>query len=134
MTKRHGGRPLIINFSYLLSLSNGQILYRLGVAETVCETALINRTAVVRNLFTKSPPTSEKPTITLENLNKPGSTSVVIDILVNNCREAYEKLSEVGVEFLTPPNKPLGKQNGQLFVRCFFITNRGNDERACLQK
>jgi catechol 2,3-dioxygenase-like lactoylglutathione lyase family enzyme len=65
-------------------------------------------------LFTKSPPTPDKPTITLENLNKPGSTSVVIDIIVKDCRAAYEELVRLGVEFLTPPNKPFG-----MAWRCF---------------
>lgn len=58
------------------------------------------------DLFTKSPPTADKPNITLENLNKPGRTSVIIDILVDDCHAAYKTLLAQGVNFLTPPYEP----------------------------
>ena len=58
------------------------------------------------DLFTHSPPTPDKPTITLENRNEPGRTSVIIDILVDDCQAAYEALLALGVEFMTPPHEP----------------------------
>lgn len=57
-------------------------------------------------LFTHSPPTPDKPTITLANLNGPDTTPVIIDLLVSDCRAAYERLLARGVAFLTPPHSP----------------------------
>jgi len=58
------------------------------------------------DLFTRSPPTSDKPSVTIANLNRPGRTSVIIDLLVDDCHAAYKTLTEQGVTFLTPPQKP----------------------------
>lgn len=71
-------------------------------------------------LFTYSPPTPDKPAITLENLNKPGRTPVIVDILVDDCRAAYETLVELGVSFLTPPHEP--PWGG---LRCFAVDPDG---------
>jgi len=57
-------------------------------------------------LFTHSPPTPDKPTITLTNLNGPDTTPVIIDLLVSDCQAAYERLQKRGVVFLTPPHTP----------------------------
>lgn len=72
------------------------------------------------DLFTYSPPTPDKPTITLENRNEPGRTSVIIDLLVDDCTAAYEVLLAQGVEFLTPPHEP--PWGG---LRCFAIDPDG---------
>ena len=39
-------------------------------------------------LFTHSPPTPDKPTITLTNLNGADTTPVVVDLLVSDCQAA----------------------------------------------
>jgi catechol 2,3-dioxygenase-like lactoylglutathione lyase family enzyme len=57
-------------------------------------------------LFTHSPPTPDKPTITLTNLNGSDTTPVIIDLLVSDCQAAYERLQARGVRFLTPPHSP----------------------------
>lgn len=57
-------------------------------------------------LFIESPPTLDKPPCTLENRNAPGRTSVSIDLLVDDCRAAYEVLRDRGVVFLAPPQQP----------------------------
>ena len=57
-------------------------------------------------LFTMSLPTPDKPTVTLENLNRTGRTSVIIDLMVDDCRAAYRLLVDNGVDFLTPPHQP----------------------------
>jgi catechol 2,3-dioxygenase-like lactoylglutathione lyase family enzyme len=57
-------------------------------------------------LFTYSPPTPDKPNFTLENLNQPGRTPVIIDLLVSDCQAAYDRLIANGINFLTPPHTP----------------------------
>lgn len=57
-------------------------------------------------LFTHSPPTPDKPTITLTNLNGPDTAPVIIDLLVSDCQAAYQRLLTRSVEFLTPPHSP----------------------------
>lgn len=81
---------------------------RLGfeVREYSAQIAGLTNGSMNLDLYTKSLPTPEKPTITLENLNKPGHTSVIVDILVDDCHAAYQTLVEQGVNFLTPPYEP----------------------------
>jgi catechol 2,3-dioxygenase-like lactoylglutathione lyase family enzyme len=57
-------------------------------------------------LFTHSPPTPDKPTISLTNLNGADTTPVIVDLLVSDCQAAYERLHARGVAFLTPPHTP----------------------------
>jgi catechol 2,3-dioxygenase-like lactoylglutathione lyase family enzyme len=57
-------------------------------------------------LFTYSPPTPDKPGVTLANLNTADQTPVILDLLVSDCQEAYERLLGSGVEFLSPPHTP----------------------------
>ena len=57
-------------------------------------------------LFTSSPPTPDKPGITIENLNTPAKTAVIIDLLVSDCQAAYDRLTAIGLNFLTPPHTP----------------------------
>ena len=76
------------------------------VREQSAHIAGLTNGAMKLDLFTKSPPTPDKPTVTLENLNEPGRTSVIIDILVDDCHAAYETLVAQGVSFLSPPYEP----------------------------
>lgn len=57
-------------------------------------------------VFTHSPPTPDKPGVTLANRNTPDETPVVLSFQVDDCRAAYEDLRELGLEFLTPPMEP----------------------------
>ena len=65
------------------------------------------------HLFTHSPPTPDKPSVTLTSLNTPDRTPVVLDFLVSDCQAAYERLRDRGVQFLTPHTPPWGGR------RCF---------------
>jgi catechol 2,3-dioxygenase-like lactoylglutathione lyase family enzyme len=76
------------------------------VQEQSAHIAGLTKGSMNLDLFTETPPGQDIPTIALENLNKPGHTSVIIDILVDDCHAAYETLLAEGVNFLTPPHKP----------------------------
>ena len=54
-----------------------------------------------------SPPTPDKPGISLSPPDSPDRTSVNVVLRVKNCESAYKELSSNGVEFLTVPQKPL---------------------------
>ncbi len=57
-------------------------------------------------LVTESPPTPDKPDMTLRNLNSTGRTSVNLVFHVSDCHAVYTELSRRGVHFLTPPHSP----------------------------
>src|SRR5918997_742103 len=57
-------------------------------------------------LFTESPPTPDKPSVHLAPPDDPAYGSVVLVLIVEDCRTAYEELRGRGVEFLAPPTQP----------------------------
>ena len=81
-------------------------LFGFEVLDSSEHIVLIERNGMLLYLFTHSPPTPDKPTVTLTNLNTSQETPVVIDFYVKDCRAAYEELKLLGVEFLTPPQQP----------------------------
>lgn len=66
----------------------------------------LSRGPMLLQLFTHSPPTPDKPKLTLANTNTADATSVVLEFIVADCRAAYDELLTLGVEFLTPPQVP----------------------------
>lgn len=68
--------------------------------------ALLERGSMLLYLITQSEPTSDKPAITLTNLNTPERTSVNLVFRVDDCRQAYAELTALGLQFLTPPQSP----------------------------
>src|SRR4029077_12512493 len=62
----------------------------------------LSRGPMLLQLFTHSPPTPDKPSITLANLSTRDATSVVLEFLVTDCQQAYGELIDRGVEFITP--------------------------------
>ena len=64
-------------------------------------------------IVTGGGPTDDKPDVTFEAPD-PSSVSHSITIRVQDCRSAYEILSERGAEFLTPP------YDWGYEIRCFF--------------
>jgi catechol 2,3-dioxygenase-like lactoylglutathione lyase family enzyme len=56
--------------------------------------------------ITESPPTPDKPSITLKNTNTPGSTGALLIFRVEDCRATYDDLVQRGLVFLTPPQSP----------------------------
>jgi len=64
-------------------------------------------------IVTGGGPTEDKPGVSFETPD-PSSVSHSITIRVQDCRSAYETLSERGAEFLTPPYD-WGHE-----IRCFF--------------
>ena len=57
-------------------------------------------------VITFSPPTSDKPTVTLESLNQAGKTNVNLVFRVTDCRQVYSELKEKGLVFLSEPQAP----------------------------
>ena len=66
------------------------------------EIALLRIDSGLVYLFAESAPTEDKPSEHL--VPKPGG--VILVLTVEDCREAYDELTERGVEFLTPPKSP----------------------------
>lgn len=66
------------------------------------EIALLRVDSGLVYLFAESAPTEDKPSEHL--VPKPGG--VILVLTVEDCREAYDELTERGVEFLTPPKSP----------------------------
>ena len=66
------------------------------------EIALLRIDSGLVYLFSESAPTEDKPSEHL--VPKPGG--IILVLTVEDCREAYEELTERGVEFLTPPKSP----------------------------
>jgi catechol 2,3-dioxygenase-like lactoylglutathione lyase family enzyme len=65
-------------------------------------------------LVTGGGPTEDKPDVTFEPPADPTAVSHSVTIRVEDCRAAYDVLSERGATFLTPPHD-WGHE-----VRCFF--------------
>jgi catechol 2,3-dioxygenase-like lactoylglutathione lyase family enzyme len=77
-----------------------------GVREQQPHIALLELGHTLLYLITESPPTPDKPALTLSNLNTPTQSSVVLVFRVADCHAAYEDLRARGVVFLTPPTVP----------------------------
>jgi catechol 2,3-dioxygenase-like lactoylglutathione lyase family enzyme len=76
------------------------------VVEAFDTIVALSRGPMLLQLFTHSPPTPDKPGITLTNSSTGDATSVVLEFIVTDCRRAYDELLDIGVEFLTPPHEP----------------------------
>ncbi|MDQ2741175.1 MAG: VOC family protein, partial [Chloroflexota bacterium] len=57
-------------------------------------------------LAVESPPTSDKPAVTLAAPTTSEHTPVCLVLRVTDCQRAYAELSARGVRFLTPPQTP----------------------------
>jgi lactoylglutathione lyase len=68
--------------------------------------ALLSLGSMLLYLVTESPPTSDKPSITLANTNTQAQTSVNLVFRVSDYQAVYEDLQQRGVAFLTPPHSP----------------------------
>lgn len=66
------------------------------------EIALLRIDSGLVYLFAESEPTDDKPSVHLA----PEPGGVILVLTVADCREAYEELRALGVEFLTPPKQP----------------------------
>ena len=76
------------------------------VREQEAHIALLAREPMLLYLIPESPPTPDKPSITLGSTNTPTRTSVNLVFRVKDCRAAVAELSANGVRFLTPPQQP----------------------------
>jgi len=68
--------------------------------------ALLQAGPFLLYLFTESPPTPDKPSVTLANLNRVDRSSVILVFRVEDCHETYLRLMANGVSFMTPPQSP----------------------------
>jgi len=57
-------------------------------------------------LVVYSPPTDDKPNVTLENLNQLDKTNVNIIFRVKDCKKVYKELTNKGMQFLAEPHSP----------------------------
>ena len=57
-------------------------------------------------LVSPSPPTPDKPGVTLACTNRPDQTGVNLVFRVPDCQAAYHELSQRGLAFLSPPQAP----------------------------
>lgn len=57
-------------------------------------------------LITFSPPTEDKPNLTLVNLNQLDKTNFNIVFRVGDCIKVYKELKEKGMKFLAEPHSP----------------------------
>ncbi len=67
---------------------------------------LLRQGTMLFYLFSQSPPTPDKPDITLEPLSTPEHTCVILVFQVADCWATYRALSVKGVMFLTEPYSP----------------------------
>ena len=81
---------------------------RLGFAvrEQGADIALLSLGSMLLYVIPESPPTDDKPALTLGSTNTPGRTSVNLVFRVDDCRAAYVELAGKGLQFLTPPQQP----------------------------
>jgi catechol 2,3-dioxygenase-like lactoylglutathione lyase family enzyme len=68
--------------------------------------ALLSLGSLWLYVVTESPPTPDKPTVTLGTTGTNERTSANIVFHVSDCKAAYEALSQAGVQFLAPPQQP----------------------------
>lgn len=76
------------------------------VREQDSHIALLQAGTMLLYLFTESPPTPDKPSVTLANLNTADRSSVILVFRVADCHATYERLKGNGINFLTPPHMP----------------------------
>jgi catechol 2,3-dioxygenase-like lactoylglutathione lyase family enzyme len=76
------------------------------VRESDKHIALLQAGAMWLYLITESPPTVDKPNVTLTNLNSPDRSAALVVLRVEDCWAIYQHLSEKGAVFLTPPHSP----------------------------
>jgi len=67
---------------------------------------LLARDTMLLYLVIESPPTLDKPDVTLAAPDTPGHTPVCLVLRVTDCQAAYSEMSARGVSFLTPPRTP----------------------------
>lgn len=81
---------------------------RLGFAvhEQDAHIALLAAGNMLLYLFTESPPTPDKPDVTLANLNTTQRSSVILVFRVEDCHATYMHLQAKGITFLAPPASP----------------------------
>lgn len=68
--------------------------------------ALLALDGVSLYLVTESPPTMDKPTVTLGVTSTNSRTPVNLVFHVLDCRQVYADLLQQGMRFLTPPQQP----------------------------
>jgi catechol 2,3-dioxygenase-like lactoylglutathione lyase family enzyme len=68
--------------------------------------ALLAQQAMQLYLITESPPTPDKPGVTLLPPDTPDKVNINIVFRVQDCHAAYDALAKRGVDFLTPPHSP----------------------------
>jgi len=91
-----------------LTVSAGfyQQFFGLAAIESNDHIVLLNRDSFFLYIVTRSPPTPDKPSVTLDVLNAPTATSVNIVFRVSDCRSTFEQLQLLGLSFLAPPHNP----------------------------
>jgi catechol 2,3-dioxygenase-like lactoylglutathione lyase family enzyme len=113
MTAPHSLRELVLGTAIMLAvrdLDASLQFYRdtLGfdVLSPEPHIAAVRLGAFQLYLFTHSPPTVDKPSVTLTNLNTPAATAGIVNLIVADCQAAHDLLVQRGVTFLTPPHAP----------------------------
>jgi catechol 2,3-dioxygenase-like lactoylglutathione lyase family enzyme len=103
----------LLHFALMLTvtdLERSVAFYRdkfgFSVQEQVAFYALLNRETTNLYLVPESPPTPDKPQVTLAPPPTPDQTPINLIFRVRDCWAAYQELSARGVEFLTPPQQP----------------------------
>ena len=76
------------------------------VREQEAHIALLACEPMLLYLIPESPPTPDKPSVTLGSTNTPTRTSVNLVFRVKDCRATFAELSANHVQFLTPPQQP----------------------------
>jgi catechol 2,3-dioxygenase-like lactoylglutathione lyase family enzyme len=114
--QRDASRPLgtqLVSTATMLTVADvprSTAFYRdkLGfeVKEEHAQIVLLQREEMRLYLIPYSPPTPDKPEITLMPPVRGEPVSVNLVFQVKDGRQAYEELRHAGVEFLTPPQRP----------------------------
>ncbi|MGH2493957.1 MAG: VOC family protein [Ktedonobacteraceae bacterium] len=76
------------------------------VVEESAWIVLLRQGTMFLYLFSQSPPTLDKPDVTLEPLSTPEHTPVILDFQVADCWATYRTLAAKGVVFMTEPHAP----------------------------
>ncbi|MGH2411430.1 MAG: VOC family protein [Chloroflexota bacterium] len=76
------------------------------VREQEAHIALLVRDTMLLYLVVESPPTPDKPDVTLAAPTTPERTPVCLVLRVTDCLAAHAELSARGISFLTPPRTP----------------------------
>jgi catechol 2,3-dioxygenase-like lactoylglutathione lyase family enzyme len=93
-------------------LTEAVAFYRDHLQFTVVEQSegivLLRQETMLLYLISQSPPTPDKPAVTLEPMSTPEHTCVTLVFRVADCWATYHLLSARGVVFLTEPHSPPG--------------------------